>query len=123
MSPFIFNIPLINPRPFQFNTNLFKELRRLPLHYRRYYSVGNILLLFPFGLLIPMIYKQTRHFITILILGFLCSLSIELTQAIFTPSRTATVDDLFFNTLGAILGYLSFSALNFFYSKLKKLLG
>lgn len=114
LKPFHFNFPLLGGRAFTFDFNLFYELRNMAAgHHQKkvLYSVGNIVMFVPFGVLVPLLYKPAQNFFKILGLGFVCSLTIELTQAIFTTGRTATVDDLFFNTIGAVIGYLLFLGL------------
>lgn len=114
LKPFHFNLPLLGGRAFKFDFNLFSELRNMAAgHHQKklLYSVGNIMMFVPFGVLAPLLYKPARNFFGIIGLGFVCSLTIELTQAIFTTGRTATVDDLFFNTIGAVIGYLLFLGL------------
>ncbi|SDB90020.1 Glycopeptide antibiotics resistance protein [Pelagirhabdus alkalitolerans] len=109
MEPFYFQWPIIGPRPFQFDTDLFFQLRHMArgsLDLQILYSLGNVLLFIPFGLLVPALFKQMNHFLKIISIGFLFSLTIELSQALFTLTRSGTVDDLFFNTSGALLGYI-----------------
>lgn len=65
----------------------------------------------PFGIFAPLLFKPARNFFGILGLGFAFSLTIELTQAIFTTTRSGTVDDLFFNTFGAVIGFILFLVL------------
>lgn len=123
MQPFYFNIPLISYREFYFDTELFGELRRMAdthLLHKILYSVGNIFLFVPFGLLLPLLFFKLRHFIVIVPLGFLFSLTIELTQATLTVGRRGTVDDLFFNTIGAMLGYFMFLIIHRAWTKLRQ---
>lgn len=111
MEPFYFTNELNNPNAISFDTNLFYNLLHMAdgyLLYQLLYSVGNVMLFFPFGVFVPYLFKHTNHFFIIVLLGFLTSLTIELTQMLFTPTRLATVDDLFFNTAGALIGYLFF---------------
>lgn len=111
MRPFYFINVLTEEGSISFDLNLFYNLLHMAegyLMYQLLYSVGNIMLFVPFGLLVPILFKHTRHFLVIVILGFLLSLMIELTQAAFTPTRYGTVDDLLFNTSGAVIGYILF---------------
>ncbi|WP_067836200.1 VanZ family protein [Amphibacillus sediminis] len=106
--PFTFQIPFIGPRPFSFDTNLFYQLSHMAdgyFHLQLLYSLGNIMMFVPFGMLAPVVFRPLRHPILLIGSGFLFSLMIELTQALFTLTRYGTVDDLFFNTTGAVLGY------------------
>ena len=64
----------------------------------------NILMLIPFGFLVPLIWKNYRKAYKTAILGAGFSLLIELSQLITT--RTTDIDDLITNTLGALLGFI-----------------
>lgn len=64
----------------------------------------NILMLIPFGFLVPHIWKNYRKAYKTAILGAGFSLLIELSQLITT--RTTDIDDLITNTLGALLGFI-----------------
>ncbi len=72
--------------------------------------IFNIALLFPFGVYLH--YYFRRSFFQTLLLSFLYSLFFEVTQLtgvyhIYPYSyRTFDVDDLFFNTLGGVLGFI-----------------
>lgn len=72
--------------------------------------IFNVALLFPFGVYLH--YYFRRSFFQTLLLSFLYSLFFEVTQLtgvyhIYPYSyRTFDVDDLFFNTLGGVLGFL-----------------
>lgn len=63
----------------------------------------NILLFFPLGLLLPLLWPRFRSFGVTVLYGFLLSLFIEVSQ-IFTY-RATDIDDLIANTFGVILGY------------------
>lgn len=76
----------------------------------------NILLLIPFGFLVPLIWKNYRKAYKIIILGAGFSLLIELSQLI--TNRTTDVDDLITNTLGALIGFIIWKL--FFKKNLKK---
>ncbi|WP_112179674.1 MULTISPECIES: VanZ family protein [Paraliobacillus] len=111
MRPFYFINVLAEERSISFDLNLFYNLLNMAdgyLMFQLLYSVGNIMLFVPFGLLTPILFRHTRNFFIILILGFIFSLTIELTQATFTPTRYGTVDDLLFNSSGTIIGYILF---------------
>lgn len=106
---FVLPIPGLYPRSFSFDTHLFLNLKQISdLKMQLYYSLANVVMTVPFGILIPMLYRFARKIYMTALLGLGFSLTIELTQALFTASRSATVDDLFFNTLGAIVGYCCF---------------
>lgn len=65
--------------------------------------VLNVLLFFPLGLLLPLIWSRFKNFGVTALYGFLLSLFIECSQ-LFTL-RSSDIDDLIANTLGAVLGY------------------
>lgn len=71
---------------------------------------GNILLLMPLGVLVPILFHTYRHLKKIVILGLLTSISIESIQileiVVGAWGRTVDIDDVICNVLGATLGYL-----------------
>ncbi|EDZ53986.1 VanZ family protein [Bacillus thuringiensis] len=69
----------------------------------------NIVLFMPFGFLLPTIWPQFRKMKNTVCAGFLFSLAIELNQLL--NNRITDIDDLFTNTLGAIVGYVLYTAL------------
>ncbi|WP_459500543.1 VanZ family protein [Bacillus sp. C1] len=71
--------------------------------------VLNILLFMPLGFLLPTIWPQFRTMKNTVYAGFFFSLAIELSQ--LPNNRITDIDDLFMNTLGAIIGYLLYRAL------------
>ena len=120
LEPFQFQIPM-SVRPFEFDTRLFYELIHMAdgyEHLQILYSVGNIIMFMPLGFLLPILYPIFRKCYLLIITGFFISLLIECTQALFTLTRRGTVNDLFFNTIGAILGYTIFICL---YKMMKKI--
>lgn len=84
--------------PNQINLQLFYE-GAFVLGYRL-----NLYLFIPFGFLLPLIWPTINKFWQVLLYGSFFSLAIELSQLL--NSRVTDVDDLFMNTLGAIIGYL-----------------
>ncbi|PFC76519.1 glycopeptide antibiotics resistance protein [Bacillus cereus] len=77
----------------------------------------NIVLFMPFGFLLPTIWPQFRKMKNTVCAGFLFSLAIELNQLL--NNRITDIDDLFTNTLGAIVGYVLYKVL---YTALFKLI-
>lgn len=109
MQPFHFILP--DRHAIYFDFNLFYQLRHMAdgyLDYQLLYSMGNVLMFVPFGVLLPILFPFARGFFRMLLFGFLFSLTIELTQTFFTIARRGTIDDLFFNTVGAIIGFVLF---------------
>ena len=70
--------------------------------------VGNILLFIPIGILVPMLWKIKDRYV--ILIGFLISLSIEITQLYL--GRVTDVDDLILNTSGVIIGLLVYKCVN-----------
>lgn len=68
--------------------------------------VGNIVLFMPIGFFIPLLWRKVTLGKMVLI-GFLCSLFIELCQ--LPLGRGTDIDDLWLNTLGCLLGYAVFA--------------
>ncbi len=67
---------------------------------------GNIIAFVPFGVLVPAIFvKRLKSFPTVLLLGFLLSLGVEVVQ-LLTRVGTFDVDDVLLNTIGVALGYV-----------------
>ncbi|HDR7642947.1 TPA: VanZ family protein, partial [Bacillus wiedmannii] len=69
----------------------------------------NIVLFMPFGFLLPTIWPQFRKMKNTVCAGFFFSLAIELNQLL--NNRITDIDDLFTNTLGAIVGYVLYRVL------------
>lgn len=105
---------------YRYNLTMFKELGRF-FKYRKNIGLegfivnmfGNILAFAPFGFLFPAISKDRRKLKDVVLNTFFFSLSIELIQLI-SKVGVFDVDDLFMNTLGGLLGFLTFKMVNFF---------
>ena len=67
-------------------------------------NILNMIMMMPFGFLLPLIWKNWRGFGKVVLAGFGFSLLIEVLQLFNT--RLSDVDDLVMNTLGAAAGYL-----------------
>jgi glycopeptide antibiotics resistance protein len=70
-------------------------------------ALGNLGLLLPLGLLGPIALPVLRRWWLILPLALVISASIELAQH-WIPDRSADIDDVIVNVVGALLGYLLF---------------
>lgn len=72
--------------------------------------LGNALLLFPFGLFLPILWKKFGNMKITLIVSFLFSLGIETIQLlsyyIGNIGRSFDIDDIILNIFGAWLGYI-----------------
>lgn len=72
-------------------------------------AVGNLILLIPLGILLPLISPKMNSGKKVILASLIFSFSIELTQFIskyFGMYRTADVDDIILNTLGGLLGFM-----------------
>jgi glycopeptide antibiotics resistance protein len=72
---------------------------------------GNIALFIPFGFFASC-YSSTLRPKTIVIVGFLLSLCIEIVQLFFVPFRSFDIDDILLNTFGTAIGVLLFRLLD-----------
>ncbi len=73
--------------------------------------VGNLVLLAPFGFFLPIFFRPVHRVWKMLGIGFLVSLGIELFQLVL-KLRIFDVDDLIFNTISVLIGYLAFLLLS-----------
>lgn len=67
------------------------------------YSVGNILLFIPLGMIVGNIFVRKHSFLLAIFIGFTLSLAIELTQYL-SLLGTFEVDDLIHNVWGTVIG-------------------
>jgi VanZ family protein len=67
---------------------------------------GNVMLLMPLGVLLPMLSNRFRGPLRILIAVGLVSLCIETVQGSMIAGRAFDADDVILNTVGAVLAYL-----------------
>lgn len=71
---------------------------------------GNMFLLCPFGLLLPVLWRKFDNMRTTLLISFLFSLSIESIQLLSffvgNMGRSFDIDDIILNTFGAWIGYV-----------------
>lgn len=102
---------------YHYNLVLFQEIKRF-WNYREQLGIfaaatnllGNVLIFLPFGFFMAMASKY-RSFLSTLIYSFALSLTIELSQ-LFMKVGCFDVDDLLLNTIGGILGFITFLICN-----------
>ncbi len=94
------------------NLEPFETIRRFYIHYQRTGSLssffnllGNIILLIPFGVLMPVMFRPMRRFWIFFPFAALFAVGIEYLQWI-TATGIADVDDSILNFIGAAGGYL-----------------
>lgn len=102
---------------YRYNLVLFKEIKRF-WNYREQLGmfatvtnlVGNILIFLPFGFFMPMASRR-RNFMVTSVYSLALSLVVEVSQ-LFLKVGSFDVDDLFLNTIGGMLGYITFTVCN-----------
>jgi glycopeptide antibiotics resistance protein len=75
-----------------------------------YQVIGNLAMLLPLGIYIPLLFPKLSGFFRVVIICLLVSISIELMQLI-TSVRSTDIDDVILNTSGAITGYIIYRLL------------
>lgn len=68
------------------------------------YSIANVLVFIPLGFLVPMIWTKLCKTGDIIVIGFLSSLLIEISQLVLQCGVFQT-EDMIMNTIGAAIGY------------------
>ena len=100
------NFSIKNVRIDEINIIPFKIVKDVYIsHNLNYFLIrvlGNIFIFIPVGFLVSLIWNMKDK--NVILIGFLISLSIELTQLFL--KRTTDIDDLILNTLGVIIGLL-----------------
>ena len=102
---------------YHYNLVLFKEIKRF-WNYRKQLGIfatatnllGNVLIFLPFGFFMAMASKY-RSFLSTLIYSFALSLTVEISQ-LFMKVGCFDVDDLLLNTIGGMLGFITFAVCN-----------
>lgn len=107
----------VNYIPFIETINMFKN-NFMGIGNAIYNVFGNILLFIPLGFFISLLFKRKNKLINIALYGFYASFTIEFIQ-LFTAINLTDIDDIIFNTLGAILGFLIYNLFNYAIKKTK----
>ena len=102
---------------YHYNLVLFREIKRF-WNYRRQLVIfatatnllGNVLIFLPFGFFMAMASKY-RSFLSTLVYSFALSLTVEISQ-LFMKVGCFDVDDLLLNTIGGMLGFITFAVCN-----------
>ncbi|WP_127849500.1 VanZ family protein [Lacticaseibacillus hulanensis] len=97
------------------NTVILAETWKLRLglsHFDFYYqSLGNVGWFVPFGLLLPLMLRTKHKAVHVIFWGILLSLFIE-TMQFYMHTGIADIDDVIFNTTGALIGSLMYVLLH-----------
>lgn len=101
------NKPIFNP-----NINLvpFKDSFEIT-------SLFNVILFMPFGFLLPTLWKRYRKLWPTFWYGLFFSIIIEVSQ-LFARYRSSDINDLIFNTLGTVFGWIIFNIMKKIFCKL-----
>ena len=102
---------------YHYNLVLFREIKRF-WNYREQLGIfatatnllGNVLIFLPFGFFMAMASKY-RSFLSTLVYSFALSLTVEISQ-LFMKVGCFDVDDLLLNTIGGMLGFITFAVCN-----------
>jgi glycopeptide antibiotics resistance protein len=107
-----FTLQAAHPMPGQVVTDNLIPLRTVRIYLDNLDSsfwlaqaVGNALLMLPLGLLGPLAFPWLGRWWRVLLVAALFSSCIELTQ-LAIPDRSADVDDVLLNAIGALMGYV-----------------
>lgn len=73
-----------------------------------YNSFGNIICFLPFGFLAPIVFSKKQTFLRVLFAGIFFSIFIEAMQFLLATG-ISDIDDVFFNSCGAVVGYLLYA--------------
>jgi glycopeptide antibiotics resistance protein len=97
------------------NTVILAETWKLRLglsHFDFYYqSLGNVAWFVPFGMLLPLMLRTKHKAVHVIFWGILLSLFIE-TMQFYMHTGIADIDDVIFNTTGALIGSLMYVLLH-----------
>ncbi len=104
-------------KEYHYNLVLFREIKRF-WNYREQLGMfatatnllGNVLIFLPFGFFMPMA-SENRSFLITSFYSLAFSLTVELSQ-LFLKVGCFDVDDLLLNTIGGMLGYITFTICN-----------
>ena len=101
-------------REYQYNLVPFVEIRRFWIYREQLgaFAVftnlfGNVIGFIPFGMLVPVVFRNFQNGGITVLSGFGFSLLVETIQLI-TKVGSFDVDDMILNTLGAFLGYVAY---------------
>ena len=108
---FIVGLPSLMYIGFDPTLNLipFADIVNYPLTYI-VNSLLNVLLFVPLGVFVPILWPKFNNLKSIIITGFLFSLFIEIMQLF--AIRVTDIDDIIFNTLGALAGFFVYKIIS-----------
>lgn len=95
----------VNLEPFHTIRNFLRHYRRTGSLSSLFNLLGNVVILIPLGVLLPVMFRPMRHFWTFLPLAALVCVGVEYLQYV-TMTGIADVDDSILNFAGAATGYV-----------------
>ena len=78
--------------------------------------LGNLVMLLPLGIYLPLLYKKISGFVPVLLVSLLVAVFIEVLQ-LATSFRSVDIDDVLLNTSGACIGYLIYKFIELSFQK------
>lgn len=83
--------------------------------------IGNLIMLFPLGIYLHLLYKQVNSVKRAICVIFFTSVFIELSQLTFS-SRSTDIDDVILNTIGGCIGFIFYkhTFAKYYYKKMIK---
>lgn len=78
--------------------------------------VGNLVLLAPLGLFLPLFWPRFRGLLGTSLFGLVVSVGIETLQYLLPGIRITDIDDVILNTLGVTIGYALYRALRLLFA-------
>jgi glycopeptide antibiotics resistance protein len=100
-------VPVINTSRFFISYIIIEDWKMLGFALEN--IIGNLLLLLPLGIFLPVLFPYFNSFRKVVMFSFSCSVAIEILQFIlrsFGSYRTVDIDDVILNTLGGMLGWM-----------------
>ena len=95
----------VNLKPFHTIQSYLRFYRNTGSYVSILNLLGNVLIMVPLGVLVPLLFRRMRHFWSFLPLAALVSVGVEYLQW-RTATGAADVDDSILNFTGAFMGYL-----------------
>ena len=102
------NIIIYNFVPFKSILNIYRQGIGMTLRN----ILGNVIMMVPFGFLIPFNSKKFNNMKRVLLSGITLSVIIELIQLTGIPNRRSVdIDDVILNVIGTMIGFISYKTI------------
>lgn len=110
---------MVNLTPFKTIKNYFEFYKRTGSYISFANLFGNIILLFPLGVFLPILLKQMRHFYVFIPVSLLIATMIEVIQW-KTSTGVADIDDTILNFIGAMAGFVTIRIIQIIYFHIRR---